>query len=184
MGKNFRQWPISAIANNTQFINNRLVKHSGTDDLPTEKTQDQQTTGTKRKRAPPKNSTVKHMARDETLGLFHSLGRVLNPKRRELRHSWRLQCEIDPLIDELSTQPATTGAFLFENYLKYFGSFDDVYKAAEILSDAQLFLEKWTEKHEMMLFGLYLVVFGLMVCNEHKVSKWNQLRGPTKLKKV
>lgn len=37
--------------------------------------------GSKRKRN-DQSGTIKHMVRDETLGLFHGLGRVLNPKRR------------------------------------------------------------------------------------------------------
>lgn len=124
------------------------------------------------------------MIRDETLGLFHSLGRVLNPKRTtSSQNSWRLECNLDPLVDELNIQPMTTVPFLFENYLKYFGDLDDARKAAEVISSSQILFEKGGEKQECMFCGLYLIVFGLMVCNEHKVSKWNQLRGPRKVKK-
>lgn len=123
------------------------------------------------------------MAKDESLGIFHCLGRVLNPKRKQHNNSWRVDCQLDQLIDELSTQPNSIASLLFENYLKYFGDFGDLCKASDIMSVTQILFEKWTEKQEVLVLGLWIVVFGLMVSNEHKVSKWNQITGSRRIKK-
>lgn len=140
-------------------------------------------TGTKRKRT-AKSSAIKAMMRDETLGLFHGLGRVLNPKREQRGDSWRIQCDFDRLVDEFSTQPNSIFSFLFENYVRYFADAGDGVKAAEVLSVADVLLGKWKETQEGLGIGLWFVVLGLMVHNEHKVSKWNQIKAPTKISKA
>lgn len=122
--------------------------------------------------------------RDETLGLFHGLGRVLNPKREQKGEHFVIQCDFNHLIDEFSTQPITIQNFLFENYIKYFGDAVDATKAAEVLSVAEILLNKWKDGHDGVVMGLWFVVLGLMVFNEHKISKWNQLKAPTKVKQM
>lgn len=121
------------------------------------------------------------MSKDEKLGLFHGLGRILNPKRQQVNNSWRLNCDIEKLVNEFSTQPTLFTTFLFENYLKYFGKIDDVSHAVEILSTSLNFLNNWTDNQDNSVFGLWISILGLMVYNEHKVSKWNQIRGPTRI---
>ncbi|XP_060522258.1 cell cycle checkpoint protein RAD17 [Cylas formicarius] len=135
--------------------------------------------GTKRKRN-SKTEAVVNIYRDVALGLFHGLGRVLNPKRIERGGSWRISCDINQLVDEFSTQPAKFNAFLYENYLKYFSELDDVENAIEILSSSAQLMENW-EHHEIMVMALWMCVLGLMTFNEHKVSKWNQIKGPRKI---
>lgn len=120
--------------------------------------------------------------RDETLGLFHGLGRVLNPKREQKGDRFVIQCDFNHLIDEFSTQPNTIQNFLFENYIRYFGDATDASKAAEVLSTTDILLNQWKDGHSGVVIALWVVVLGLMVCNEHKISKWNQLKAPTKLK--
>lgn len=124
------------------------------------------------------------MMRDETLGLFHGLGRVLNPKREQKGGHLVIQCDLNRLIDEFSTQPTTIQNFLFENYVRYFGDALDATRGAEVLSVGEFLLSRWGEGHETVVMGLWFVVMGLMVVNEHKVAKWNQLRAPTKVKKT
>lgn len=124
------------------------------------------------------------MMRDETLGLFHSLGRVLNPKREQKGDRTVIQCDFNRLIDEFSTQPTKIQNFLFENYVRYFGDAVDATKAAELLSVAECLLDKWKDGHDGVVMGLWFVVLGLMVVNVHKVSKWNQLKAPTRAKKT
>ncbi|KAK4874487.1 hypothetical protein RN001_013847 [Aquatica leii] len=141
-----------------------------------------ETTSKKRKRN-EKSSAVKFMQRDEILGFFHALGRVLNPKHGDNALK-KLEYDFDSLIDQFATQPSNFNAFLQENYLKYFGDLNDVRKAAEIMSTAQSFLANWSERHEIMLYALWIAVLGLMIYNEHKVSKWTQIKGPTKLKQL
>ncbi|CAH0563960.1 unnamed protein product [Brassicogethes aeneus] len=137
----------------------------------------------KRKRGVKSEKRVKYMIKDETLGLFHGLGRVLNPKKVEEDGVLRINCDFEKLIDEFSTQPGNFTAFLFENYTQYFGDVNDAAKAADILSVSQIFLEKWQDRHEALIFALWVSVMGLMIFNEHKVSKWTQIRGPTKVNK-
>lgn len=142
------------------------------------------TRGTKRKRNEKVSASINSMSKDEMLGFFHGLGRVLNPKRIEINNSWRIQCDFNALIDQFGTQPSIFNAFLQENYLKYFGDLNDVHKAADILSQAQVFLEKWTERNDILVYALWVSVLGLMVFNEHKVSRWNQIKAPTKVKRM
>lgn len=120
-------------------------------------------------------------SRDENLGLFHGLGRILNPKRKQLSNSWRLNCDIEKLVEEFSIQPILFITFLFENYLKYFGTINDTTKAAYILSFSINFINNWIDKKDTVVTGLWISTLGLMIYNEHKVSKWNQIRGLTKL---
>lgn len=156
---------------------------TGTQELPTIATSEQKS-GTKRKRLPAKTSAIKSMMRDESLGLFHGLGRVLNPKREHKGKHWVIQCDFDQLIDEFSSQPNTIENFLFENYVKYFGDAEDVCKAADVLSVSEALLNNWKDKYDSVVMGLWFIVLGLMVYNKHKVSKWNQLKAPTKIKKT
>ncbi|KAB0793909.1 hypothetical protein PPYR_13529 [Photinus pyralis] len=142
------------------------------------------TTIPKKRKRGEKTAIIKSMERDETLGFFHALGRVLNPKRDESSQLFKIQCDFESLIDQFSTQPSNFNAFLQENYLKYFGDLGDVQLASDILSSAQLFLANWNERHEIMLYSLWVGVLGLMVHNRHKLSRWNQIRGPTKLKTI
>lgn len=135
---------------------------------------------TKRKR-PKDEHKLNSMTKDQNLGLFHGLGRVLNPKRRLIGTSWRLSHNIETLVDEFSGQPQTFASFLFENYLKYFGDITDVAKSAEVLSYSARFFENW-ERNETLVFALWISVLGLMIFNEHRLSKWTPIRAPTKIK--
>ncbi|RZC43154.1 cell cycle checkpoint protein RAD17 [Asbolus verrucosus] len=154
----------------------------GTPDLPIVGDKLSMKAGIKRKRS-GNTPSVKLMSRDENLGLFHALGRVLNPKFTEVNNCWRLNCDIEKIVDEFSIQPGIFTAFLFENYVKYFGDVNDACKAAEILSLSETFLDRWVDRHDTLIFALWLSVLGLMTFNKHKVSKWNQIKGPSKITK-
>ncbi|KAL1497407.1 hypothetical protein ABEB36_008384 [Hypothenemus hampei] len=133
----------------------------------------------KRKRT-HSSQAIKNMTRDQVLGLFHGLGKVLNPKRIDQGNSWRLNCDMEKLVDEFSIQPSKFTSFLYENYLKYFGNLNDVKNASEILSFSTRLLDNW-ENHHVLVMALWIAVLGVMVTNEHRVSKWNQIRGPKKI---
>ncbi|KAG5894109.1 hypothetical protein JTB14_004048 [Gonioctena quinquepunctata] len=163
----------------TQF---HMASLLGTEELPTITTEAAAAIGTKRKRK-SKDVRLKTMSRDENLGLFHGLGRILNPKRKEVGNSWRLERDVEKLVDEFSTQPQMVHAFLFENYPKYFGNIGEASKASEILSLSVKFLENWMDRHETLMFALWVSILGLMIFNEHKVSKWTQIRAPVKCDK-
>nr|CAH7718275.1 unnamed protein product [Callosobruchus chinensis] len=138
--------------------------------------------GSKRKKV-DKDSKLKGMSKDESLGLFHGLGRVLCPKREKVGTSWRLCHDVGKLVDEFAIQPSMFVSFLFENYLKYFGDLKDACHASEILSVCTGLLDRWTGDQESLIPALWTAVLGLMVFNEHKVSRWNQIRGPVKFNK-
>nr|CAI5858988.1 unnamed protein product [Callosobruchus analis] len=141
-----------------------------------------QSKGSKRKK-PDKGSKLKGMSKDESLGLFHGLGRVLCPKREKVGTSWRLSHDVGKLVDEFAIQPSMFVSFLFENYLKYFGDLKDACHASEILSICAGLLNRWSGDQETLIPALWTAVLGLMVFNEHKVSRWNQIRGPVKFNK-
>ncbi|XP_066137493.1 cell cycle checkpoint protein RAD17 isoform X2 [Euwallacea fornicatus] len=144
-----------------------------------EKNKSEPKVGSKRKRT-EKTGTIKQTVKDEVLGFFHGLGRVLNPKRVERDNTWRLNCDIPKLVDEFCTQPSTFSSFLFENYLKYFGNLEDARKAVEVLSFSTVLMESW-DSHDVLVLALWVAILGVMVSNENKVSKWNQIRGPKKI---
>lgn len=137
--------------------------------------------GTKRKRASSK-VTVKNMLRDEALGLFHGLGRILNPKFKEDTTVLQLNCDVEKLVDEFSVQPTNCINFLFENYLKYFGDIVDSSQASEYLILAQRFLCNWGEDRQNIVnYAVWLGILGLMINNRHKQAKWTQITGPRKI---
>lgn len=139
----------------------------------------------KRKRGNKKTfSHVKQMAKDEVLGLFHSIGRVLNPKWQENATKSRINCDINVLVDEFLTYPNAALGFLQENYPKHFGKAQDVCEAADILSFSQKIVEKWYQNYtDNVSEGLWIAVLGLMVSNTNKITAWNPIRGPKKVGK-
>lgn len=138
--------------------------------------------GKKRKRSlKTPLAAISHMAKDEPLGLFHGIGRVLNPKRAQIGDSWRLQYDFDHLIDEFSTQPVSFNAFLYENYLKYFGDLEEAQKAADVMSESHSVFANWSDCRDTLLYALWLTVLGFMVFNEHRQSKWTHITAPTKI---
>lgn len=142
---------------------------------------DYTTIGKKRKRSSKTPLTINHMAKDNPLGLFHGIGRVLNPKRTQVGESWRLQYDFDNLIDEFSMQPTIFNAFLHENYLKYFGDLSEAQQAADLLSESDSVFGCWGDCRDTLLYSLWLTVLGFMTFNEHRLSKWTQITAPTKI---
>ncbi|KAF7281881.1 hypothetical protein GWI33_004082 [Rhynchophorus ferrugineus] len=138
--------------------------------------------GLKKKRV-EKKLTIKSMIKDESLGLFHGLGRVLNPKMRNHGNTYRINCDIQKLVAEFSIQPNKFHSFLFENYLKYFGDLDDTQEASDTLSFATLILTNW-DNIQSCTISLWIQILGLMISNRHKESKWTQITGPKKIDKV
>lgn len=122
------------------------------------------------------------MLKDEYLGIFHGLGRVLNPKRVEIDNKMEIQCNFDSLIDEFSGQPSIFISLLQENYLKYFINFEDIVQAADNLSMAQIFLDDWSDGYNNTTYSLWTSVLGTMVSNKNPASKWNQIQPTTKYK--
>ncbi|KAI4456116.1 cell cycle checkpoint protein rad17 [Holotrichia oblita] len=138
----------------------------------------------KRKRKSKNETKNQILLKNERLSFFHGIGRVLNPKRVEKNGSWRLKCDIQALVDEIGIQPTTFNSFIHNNYIKYFGDIHDISNAAEILSFSQIFLNKWENRENFLNYSLWIPIMGLMVYNQHKVLKWNQITAPRKHKKV
>lgn len=160
-----------------------LSSLKGGGDVPVDNEKFKKINDGKRKKRTNKDVRISSMQRDENLGLFHGLGRVLNPKWKEDAVYKKLNCDLGKLIDEFSAQPGIFVSFLFENYVKYYGDFNDASKAAEILSVSAQFLENFGDRYEIVLYGLWISVLGLMVNNKHKVSKWTQIRKPIRTQK-
>lgn len=122
--------------------------------------------------------TTVAILRDDNLGIFHLLGRILNPKRKDHNNSWRLDCNLEDTVDEFMTYPTTGLNFLKHNYLKYFDDFDEACKASDVFSQTQLFMQSILEQYDLQKLGLWYCTLGIMIANKHKVSKWNQIKAP------
>lgn len=144
-----------------------------------------QSAGTKRKRKEKDKGTLTVMARDQSLGLLHGVGRVLYPKRTPTTTPggrWSFEHPAEETVNQFITIPSVFVSFLHENYLRYYGDFADARAAAELLSDAELLMAQWQDREEIILYGLWISIQGLMVHNKHAVPKWNPVQGPKHLK--
>lgn len=122
--------------------------------------------------------------RDHNLGIFHLLGRILNPKRKEHNGSWRIDCNVNEVVDEFCTFPNMGFRFLQHNYLKYYSDFAEACISADILSQTEIFLRKIIDSPELHNLGLWYCTLGFMITNEHKASKWNQINAPKMASKL
>ncbi|GLV32964.1 Rad17 [Carabus blaptoides fortunei] len=139
-------------------------------------------TGAKRKRKEKDKGTLSLMARDQSLGLLHGVGRVLYPKRIPTPHGWTFEHAAEDIVNQFLTIPSVFVSFLHENYLRYYGDFTGVQAAAEVLSDAEMLMAEWQDRAEIHLYGLWISIQGLMVHNKHAVPKWNPVQGPKHFK--
>lgn len=135
----------------------------------------------KRKR---KSFATAAVLRDGNLGIFHLLGRILNPRRKEHSNSWRLDCDLEEIVEEFMTYPNTGLNLLKHNYLKYFDDFDEACEASDVLSQTQIFMESSFDQLELQELALWYCTLGIMIANKHKVSKWNQIKAPKRNKET
>ncbi|KAM9743160.1 cell cycle checkpoint protein RAD17 isoform 1-T1 [Menidia menidia] len=128
--------------------------------------------------------------RDVSLVLFRALGKVLHCKREHpsgaeaaedasapglpdhlLRHH-RSALLINPeLVVERSHMSGDMfNLYLYQNYLDFFSEMEDVVRASEYLSDADLLTAEWSSRGTMGDYGSSVATRGLLHSNSHQVS--------------
>ncbi|XP_037834413.1 cell cycle checkpoint protein RAD17 isoform X2 [Kryptolebias marmoratus] len=128
--------------------------------------------------------------KDASLFLFRALGKILHSKRRDpkaanettgppgpglsfhLSHHHREPLLINPeLVLERSQMSAEVfSLYLHQNYLDFFCDMEDVDRASEYLSDADLLSADWTSRSILGEYGSSVVSRGLLHSNSHQVS--------------
>jgi cell cycle checkpoint protein len=141
--------------------------------------------------------------RDNSLVVFHALGKILNAKRfTEFAAvseaaaasvvplpAWAKVHERLPLRSELSAEviieqapvgPSTFTLFLQENYLPFFSELDDVVAATEFFSDADVLNStSWEHRHISQLYSSAVAARGLVHSNLHPATgSWRPLFKP------
>ena len=94
--------------------------------------------------------------KDQSLDLFHLIGKVLYCKRTEepeicqirnienSRNRNQLIIEPEELLDKLPTSTESFVGFMHQSYLDFFSSIQDASQAVENLSYAEPFFNEWT----------------------------------------
>ncbi|CAK9796453.1 Cell cycle checkpoint protein RAD17 [Anthophora plagiata] len=125
----------------------------------------------------PNEQENKCNTREETLGLLHAVGRVINPKRTQTESHWKFVHDPDEIAAFFQSQATVFLRFLQENYLNTMRGIEEVNSCANILSLADVLNSEWRDAN---LTGVTLsfCTRGLMVKNEKPVSGWNPVRKP------
>ncbi|VVC24184.1 P-loop containing nucleoside triphosphate hydrolase [Cinara cedri] len=132
------------------------------------------------------NKTIKTSStapKNEHLDLFHSIGRVLYPKR-ELNSSLEFKFTHNPdnLIEQFAMQPSTVLGFLQENYLTRFSSLIDVCEGADAISAADVMLSSnfmfGVSIYDISLSSLSVAVRGLMLANRNPIKTFRSIVKP------
>ncbi|XP_037536705.1 cell cycle checkpoint protein RAD17 [Nematolebias whitei] len=128
--------------------------------------------------------------KDASLFLFRALGKILHCKRENpeaadettsppepglschLSHHHREPLLINPeLVVERSQMSAEVfSLYLHQNYLDFFSDMEDVGRASEYLSDADLLSADWTSRSILGQYGSSVATRGLLHSNSHQVS--------------
>ncbi|XP_028990751.1 cell cycle checkpoint protein RAD17 isoform X2 [Betta splendens] len=125
--------------------------------------------------------------KDASLFLFRALGKILHCKRGDcegvdaapgpglpphLRHHHREALLVDPeVIVERSHLPGEFfNLYLHQNFLDFFSEVEDVERASEYLSDADLLTADWTSRSIMGEYGSSVAARGLLHANRQQVS--------------
>lgn len=158
-----------------------------------------------------KASKLQSLGCDETITMMHALGRVLNPKceclagdhnvymrklsymcNRRVIALWlkspdsddrpdRLLHSPEQLADDFTSQPSNLLNLLYANYACHFRQIEDVMRAADTLSSADVLLSEWRDD-ACARSALTVAVRGLMTANRNPASGWHPIRGQRKLK--
>ncbi|KAK2583570.1 hypothetical protein KPH14_009515 [Odynerus spinipes] len=115
--------------------------------------------------------------RQESLGLLHGIGRVINPKRIKVGDSWKFVHDPDEIAEYFQSQTTTFLYFLHENYLNTIGFLEAANTSINTLSEADVLNTEWRDPNLSKL-SLSLCIRGIMVANEIPVTGWNPVRKP------
>lgn len=129
--------------------------------------------------------TCSNISKDENLDLFHSIGRVIYPKREPLVNSplqFKFVHNPDYLVENFAMQPSTVLGFLQENYLTRFSSLTDVCDGADAISAADVMLSSnfmfGVSIYDISLSSLSVAVRGLMLANKNPVKSFKSIVKP------
>ncbi|XP_025193546.1 cell cycle checkpoint protein RAD17 [Melanaphis sacchari] len=121
---------------------------------------------------------------DESLDLFHSIGRVIYPKREMINSPLQFKFTHNPdnLAENFAMQPSTVLGFLQENYLTRFSSLTDICKGADAISAADVMLSSdfmfGVSIYDISLSSLSVAVRGLMLANEKPIKVFRPIVKP------
>ncbi|KAH0561630.1 cell cycle checkpoint protein RAD17 isoform X1 [Cotesia glomerata] len=117
--------------------------------------------------------------REESLGLLHGVGRVINPKREpaDKPGGWKFVHNPDEIASYFLSHSNIFLHFLHENYLNTMEKIEFVDIASDILSLSDTLSIEYRDPNLVKL-NLSLCIRGLMVSNQTPVTKWNPVRKP------
>ncbi|XP_059192850.1 cell cycle checkpoint protein RAD17 [Centropristis striata] len=128
--------------------------------------------------------------KDASLFLFRALGKILHCKRGKHEGAEEAECAPGPVLpshlshhhrEALLVEPELVvershmsgeffNLYLHQNYLDFFSEVEDVDRASEYLSDADLLTSDWTSRSTMGLYGSSVATRGLLHSNSQQVS--------------
>ncbi|XP_019959566.2 cell cycle checkpoint protein RAD17 [Paralichthys olivaceus] len=125
--------------------------------------------------------------KDASLFLFRALGKILHCKRgdheaaevapapalsSQLSHHHRKTLLVDPelVVERSHMSGEFFNLYLHQNYLDFFSEVEDVARASEYLSDADLLTSDWTSRSTMEDYGSSVATRGLLHSNSQHVS--------------
>lgn len=122
--------------------------------------------------------------KDENLDLFHSIGRVIYPKREPTVSPLQFKFTHNPdkIVENFAMQPNTVLGFLQENYLTRFSSLTDICEGADAISVADVMLSSnfmfGVSMYDISLSSLSVVVRGLMLANKNPIKTFKPIVKP------
>ncbi|XP_068461408.1 cell cycle checkpoint protein RAD17 [Clinocottus analis] len=128
--------------------------------------------------------------KDASLFLFRALGKILHCKRGKREDAESAECAPGPGLpahlshhhrEALLLEPELVvershmsgdffNLYLHQNYLDFFSEVEDVERASEYLSDADLLASDWTSRSTMGQYGSSVATRGLLHSNSQHVS--------------
>lgn len=128
--------------------------------------------------------------KDASLFLFRALGKILHCKREDhesaaatgrapgpglpphLSHHHREALLIDPelVVERSHMSGEFFNLYLHQNYMDFFSEVEDVDRASEYLSDADLLTADWTSRSTLGDYGFSVATRGLLHSNSQQVS--------------
>lgn len=123
-------------------------------------------------------------SKDENLDLFHSIGRVIYPKREPLDSTLQFKFTHNPdkLVENFAMQPSTVLGFLQENYLSRVSSLVDASECADAISTADVMLSSnfmfGASIYDISLSSISVAVRGLMLANKNPIKSFRPIVKP------
>uniref|UniRef100_A0A3Q3D247 RAD17 checkpoint clamp loader component n=1 Tax=Hippocampus comes TaxID=109280 RepID=A0A3Q3D247_HIPCM len=140
---------------------------------------------TLRKKSKPKNGQEGQPPvgmKDTCLFLFRALGKILHCKKAEcafalqlpshLSQHHRESLQVDPewVIEHSYVSGEFFNLYLHQNYLDFFSEMEDVEKASEYMSDADLLTSDWMSSNTMREYASSVATRGLLHSNSQQIA--------------